>query len=59
MEAHGNFHEIYSRKVQLMKAKEASTSTDSGNFHVLPPTSFSMEATILPRTSMGASIDVN
>ena len=36
MEAHGNFQGIYSLKLQLMEAVEASTSTDSGNFHVFP-----------------------
>ena len=36
MEAHGSFHGIDSWKLQLMEAMEASTSTDSGNFNVLP-----------------------
>ena len=75
MEAHGSFHGIYSWKLQLMDAMEASTSTDSGNFHVfpwkllltsmevnlLPPTSteISMEVNLLPPTSMEVSMEVN
>ena len=65
MEAHASFHGIHSWKPQLMEAMEASTSTDSENFHVLPwkllPTSmeFAMEVNLLPPTSMKASIEVN
>ena len=36
MEAHGSFHGIYSWKLQSMEEMEASTSTDSGKFHVFP-----------------------
>ena len=75
MEAHGSFHGIYSWKLRLMNAREASTSTDSGKVHVfpwklplscmevnlLPPTSMeiSMEVHIVPPTSMEASMEVN
>ena len=75
METHGSFHGIYSWKIQLMEAMEASTSIDFGNFHVilwklpltsmevnlLPPTSMeiSMEVNILPLTSMQVSMEVS
>ena len=36
IEAHGFFHRIYWWKLQFMEAMEASTSTDSRKFHVLP-----------------------
>ena len=78
MEARGSLHGIYPRKLQLMEAMEAmeaSTSIDSGNFHVppwklpltsielnlLPPTSMdiSMEVSLLPPTSMETSMEEN
>ena len=61
MEAHGSFHGIYSRKLQLMEAMQASTSTDSRNFHAflwkLPL--IAMEENILPPPSMEISMEVN
>ena len=64
MEAYGSFYGIYSWKLQLMEALEASTSTNSGKFHVFPwklpltstkirgnfhgSNSTSMEANLLP-----------
>ena len=36
IEVHGSFHGNYLWKLPLMEAMEASTSTDSGNFHVFP-----------------------
>ena len=61
-EAHGSVHGMYSWKLQLMEAiMEASTSTDSGNFHVLPwklPLT-SVDVNLLPPTSMEISIEVN
>ena len=53
MERHGSFHGIHSWKLQLMEEMEASTSTDSGSFHVLacknPLTS--MEVNLPPPTT--------
>ena len=61
MEAHGNlFHVKFSRKLHLMEAMKAPTSTDSGNFHLLPwklPLT-SMELKILPPTSMEISMEI-
>ena len=36
MEAPRSFHGIYSRKLQLIEAMEASGSTDNGSFHIFP-----------------------
>ena len=54
MEAHGSFHGIYWWNLQSMKAMEASTSTNSGNFYVLPwqLSLTSMEVNLRPPTSM-------
>ena len=61
METHGSFRGINFWKLQLMEAKEASTTTDRGTSHVfpwkLPPTS--MEVNLLPPTSMEHSMEVN
>ena len=54
MKDRGSFKLIYSWKLQLTEAMEASTSTDSENFHLLPwklPLT-SMEVNLLPPTSM-------
>ena len=66
MEAHGIFHGIYSWKMQLLQAMEGCTSTDSGNFYVLPwkllpPTymEIAMEVNLLPPISMEASMEAN
>ena len=60
MEALG-FHRIWSWELQLMEAMEASTSTVSGNFHLLPwklpPTYIGVN--LLPSTAMEASMEVN
>ena len=57
MESHGSFHGIYSWNLQLMEATEASFSTDTGIFHVLPPLT-SMEVNLLPSTPMQASTEL-
>ena len=58
MKVHENFHGIYSWKLQLMEAVEASTSTDIGKFRVhlwtLPLTS--MEVNLLLPTKMEISM---
>ena len=60
VEAHGSFDGIYSWKLQLMEAMEASTSTDSGNFHVLrwKFSLTSVEANLFLATSMEISMEI-
>ena len=61
MEAHGSFYGIFSWKLQLMNAMEASTSTNFKVSKILLPTSMeiSMEVNLLPLTHMEVSMEAN